>query len=174
MKYKFRIPIEKVGQYAEQYDFSAETKLEKYHQIGPRQGCLTVDQLYEICRWKSKRKAARAKSNPDDFVKEITTFSFSAKCERSRIESLMLLDGVRMPTASVILHFCVDQTYPILDVRALWSLAIEKPSIYSFSFWEEYTEICRTMAKELSMSVRELDMALWQYSKKHQPTKIAP
>ncbi|HME42321.1 MAG TPA: hypothetical protein VKF36_04475 [Syntrophorhabdales bacterium] len=169
MEYKLRIPTEKVKYYSEQYDFRAETKLEKYHKIGPNQGHLTADQLYEICRWKSKRKAARAKSNPDVYVKEITTFSFGAKCERSRIGSLMLLYGVKMPTASVILHFCVDQTYPILDVRALWSLSIAKPSMYSFDFWEGYTEICRKVAKELSMSVRELDMALWQYSKKHQP-----
>lgn len=171
MEYKLRIPTDKVKHYTEQYDFIAETKLEKYHEIGPRQGYLTADQLYEICRWKSKRKAARAKNNPDVFVNEITKFSFAAKCERSKIGSLMLLDGVQMPTASVILHFCVNQTYPILDVRALWSLSIDKPSYYNSDFWEEYTAICREVAKKLAISVRELDMALWQYSKKHQPKK---
>jgi hypothetical protein len=169
MEYDLRIPTDKVGHYASHYDFRAESKLEKYHELGPKQGFITVDQLYEICRWKSKRKAAKAKNNPEGFVKEITAFSFTAKCERSRIGSLMLLDGVQMPTASVILHFCVDQTYPILDVRALWSLSIEKPSFYSFDFWEAYTQTCREVAKELLMTVRQLDMALWQYSKEHQP-----
>lgn len=170
MKYELRIPSEKVRFYASRYDFRAETKLEKYHELGPKQGFITTDQLYEICRWKSKRKAERAKNNPAEFVEEITAFSFTAKCERSRIGSLKLLDGVSMPTASVILHFCVDQTYPILDVRALWSLSIEKPSYYGFGFWEEYTETCRKVAKEISVSVRQLDMALWQYSKEHQPS----
>lgn len=171
MEYKLRIPSEKVSHYTKIYDFSAETKLEKYHDIGTRQGYLTTAQLYEIRRWKSKRGATRAKNNPDIFVKEITSFAFAAKYERSKIESLTILEGVKWPTASVILHFCVDQTYPILDVRALWSLSIEKPSYYNFKFWEEYTAICREVAKKLSISVRALDMALWQYSKKHQPKK---
>jgi hypothetical protein len=59
-------------------------------------------------------------NNSASLVKELTGFSFSAKNEASRLGTLTLLEGVHFPTASVILHFCLDQSYPILDVRALW------------------------------------------------------
>jgi hypothetical protein len=120
MKYKLRIPSKKLRQYQQQYDYGSEGKLEKFHGIAAKQGYLTVAQLHEICHWKSKRRAALAMNNSASLVKELTGFSFSAKNEASRLGTLTLLEGVHFPTASVILHFCLDQSYPILDVRALW------------------------------------------------------
>lgn len=168
IKHALRIPPGKLRHYMEQYGFKAEASLEKYHEIGPKQGYLTVDQLEEICEWKSRRRADLALSNPEAVVCEITTFSFSAKCEESRIGALTLLEGVGFPTASVILHFCVDQSYPILDFRAIWSLGIEQPSQYTVPFWKEYVQICRAVAAKHRLTIRELDMALWQYSGERQ------
>jgi adenine-specific DNA glycosylase len=37
------------------------------------------------------------------------------------------LRGVGIPTASALLHFAFPNDYPILDVRALASLAAERP-----------------------------------------------
>jgi hypothetical protein len=169
MEYALRIPTQELNRYQHRYDYQAEVSLEKYHQIGPSQGYLTVPQLHEICRWKSKRRAALANHNSTEFVREITSFAFSADCERSRLGALTLLEGVHFPTASVILHFCLSQSYPILDVRALWSLSIKKPTAYTLQFWDEYVGVCRELAHENGVSVRGLDMALWQYSREHQP-----
>jgi hypothetical protein len=36
-----------------------------------------------------------------------------------RTKVVTLLNGVRWPTASAILHFCHADPYPVLDVRAL-------------------------------------------------------
>ncbi len=168
LKHSLRIPPGKLRHYQEQYDFSGEANLDKYHQIAPRQGYLTVSQLHEICQWKSRRRARLALLNPDAFVREITAFSFSAKCEESRLGALTLLSGVQFPTASVILHFCVDRTYPILDFRALWSLGVDQPSQYTIPFWQDYVHLCRSVAAKHRLTVRELDMALWQYSNMHQ------
>ena len=168
MKHALRIPAGELNDYKDRYDFSAEANLDKYHRIGPRQGYLTVAQLREICQWKSRRRAALASSNTEAVVREITKFSFSAKCEESRIGALTLLNGVSFPTASVILHFCVDQTYPILDFRALWSLGIDKPGQYTVPFWKDYVKVCRALAAKHRLTVRGLDMALWQYSSEHQ------
>lgn len=77
--------------------------------------------------------------------------------------------GVDYPVASVVLHFCVATDYPILDVRALWSLHITKPAVYGFRFWWDYVRICRQEAACHGMTVREFDKALWQYSKENQP-----
>ena len=168
INHSLRIPAKKLKDYQERYDSSAEVNLDKYHQIDTKPDYLTVDQLQEICHWKSKRRADLARLNPEPRVREITTFSFSAKCEESKLGALTLLSGVQFPTASVILHFCVDQTYPILDFRAIWSLGIKQPTQYTFAFWKEYVNICRSVAAEHKLSVRELDMALWQYSSEHQ------
>jgi hypothetical protein len=168
INYELRIPTEELKNYQGRYKFSAEVNLEKYREIGPRQGYLTTTQLHEICHWKSKRRSDLARKNPESFVREITTFSFSAKCEESRLGLLTLLSGVQFPTASVILHFCVDQTYPILDFRAIWSLGIAQPPQYTFAFWKEYINICRSVADAHNLSIRELDMALWQYSSENQ------
>ncbi len=168
MRPALRIPPKQLRTFCERYEYSAEPKSDDLRASAREQGYLTAKQLHEIVLWKSKRRAALALSNPDGVVREITAFAFSAKYEESRIGALVLLKGVLYPTASVILHFCVSETYPILDYRALWSLGIERPSTYSTDFWLQYVEICRSIAEKHQMSVRELDRALWQYSKEHQ------
>lgn len=168
MEYALRIPRSEILLYRDRYDYTEGKRLEKFHGVAQSHGCISVDQLHEICHWKSKRRAELARKNPDALVRELTAFSFSARHESSRLGALTLLEGVHFPTASVILHFCLDQTYPILDIRALWSLSIEKPSQYTLPFWEDYVAACRAVAGENGLSVRELDMALWQYSKENQ------
>ena len=72
------------------------------------------------------------------------------------------------PTASVILHFGIPERYPILDVRALWSLGVDTPPTYTFDFWLAYAQHCRTFAEAAAVSMRTLDRALWQYSAENQ------
>ena len=87
-----------------------------------------------------------------------------------RIQILTLLAGVRWPIASAILHYTVSEDYPILDVRALWSLEMERTTVdYTFPFWEAYVKECQRIARDAGVSVRTLDKALWQYAKTHQP-----
>ena len=106
--------------------------------------------------------------NTNDYVSDITRFAFGTDCERARIESLTLLDGIGWPTASAILHLLHPDPYPILDFRALWSVSIDVPSKYSFGFWWSYVEFCRDLAADAHVDMRTLDRALWQYSKENQ------
>ena len=92
----------------------------------------------------------------------------SAKHERIRIGSLLPLAGVGFPTASVILHFCHKDPYPIIDFRALWSLGYDKPPSYNIQFWQEYVDYTRKLAQQTGLSIGELDKALWQYSSERQ------
>lgn len=170
MRRSLRIPEQQLRKYQQRYDDSADLKLDHIRREAMLVKRLTVEQLYEIALWKSRRRAELTKNNPNAFVREITSFSFASKYEESRMGSLLLLQGVQHPTASVILHFCVDASYPILDFRAIWSLGLTQPIRYTINYWVNYIEICRTLAAKHQMSVRELDMALWQYSKEHQNT----
>ncbi len=168
MRHNLRIPLGQLRLYQQRYDYAAAPKLEHIRPQVKAQGFLTVAQLHELASWKSKRRAELATKNSEEFVREITSFAFSSTFEQSRIGSLVLLSGVQFPTASVILHFCVDDTYPILDFRAIWSLGLEKPAVYSPEYWIKYTNVCRSLAVKHNLSVREFDMALWQFSKEHQ------
>ena len=105
---------------------------------------------------------------------EITSFALAAQCERSRIESLTLLDGVGWPMASVILHVFHADPYPILDYRALWSVSLPVPAPYSFAFWQRYVAFCRDIATTAGVDMRALDRALWQYSKENQVKEQSP
>ncbi len=123
-------------------------------------------QLVEVCRWKSPRAAPKAELNDDSFVKAASSVPFRTEHERLRIEVLTLLAGVGWPTASALLHYGVSPEYPIMDVRALWSLGcVVKPHEHCFELWNEYVACCRLLAAQAGVSVRTLDKALWQFSK---------
>lgn len=143
------------------------------NQIGPsvqKRGYMIRSEFLEMCEWKSPRTKSLCAKNSDDYIKEITQISFASHYEPLRIQVLTLLVGVSWATASVILHFCCVNQYPILDFRALWSLNATKPTSYSFPFWWSYTEQCRGLASRNNISMRILDRALWQYSKENQTT----
>ena len=124
--------------------------------------------LQLVANWKSPRSAGHVAKNSDTFVAEITSFAFSARDERSRIETLTLLDGVSWPTASVILHLFHPESYPISDFRALWSVGSVPPSKYRFDFWWPYVQFCRKQYVQCGCDPRTFDRAVWQYSKERQ------
>lgn len=132
------------------------------------QGFLSKDDLRLVARWKAPRSAGHVEKNAEQYVIEITSTALSATGERARIEILTLLSGVGWPTASVILHFFHREPYPIIDFRALWTLSLEVPTQYSFDYWWRYVSFCRRLAGKARLTMRELDKALWQYSKENQ------
>jgi hypothetical protein len=133
-----------------------------------QQGFLTKDQFVRVCEWKSPRAKPRFESNDADLIQEVSALARTTTSERMRIQAWTLLDGVKWPTASVFVHFAFPDQYPILDVRALWSLGVDRPSAYSFSFWSKYTDACRTLAKKAKVTMRGLDQALWKFSQDKQ------
>ncbi len=148
-----------------QYDKDESDITEKLKPSVERKGYLTLDELKTICKWKTDRSKSRVATNLAADVEECTRVCFSATNERLRIGSLCLLTGVEYPTASVILHFLHPDPYPILDFRALESLGVKKPGIYSFDFWWLYVQATRKIATENLVDMRILDKALWQWSK---------
>lgn len=140
-------------------------------EIGPRsrtKGSVAKPDFLSLAEWKAHRIVPRCNRNEQAYVEAVTAASFSASDERLRIEVLTLLSGVSWPMASVVLHFCSPDPYPILDFRALWSLTVEPPSAYGFDFWHSYVTVCRELAHASGTSMRVLDRALWQYSKLNQ------
>jgi hypothetical protein len=169
MKFKLRFNKKVIHQWAEKYSSDYDGKVESLIPQIRERGYLLKPEFETFCRWKTPRSQKRAASNTADYIEAVTRTALSTDNERLRIEVLLLLSGVRWPTASVILHFCHSEPYPILDFRALWSLGVEASTVpYHFEFWWSYTQYCRRLANEAHVSMRELDRALWQYSKENQ------
>jgi len=128
---------------------------------------ITKGTLEKIARWKSARVIGHIEKNDEQYVKEVTQVSFSTKNEKLKIKILTLLDGVKMRMASAILCFCFQEQYTVMDYRAWDSLKaldkIDGEISDTFECWQKYNEICREIAKQNGVSLRELDKALWQY-----------
>lgn len=164
-----RFEEDEIPEIARRYQYPiSETALIEMKGAVLRRGHLTKDELSQVAYWKSPRSSGHVRKNSEEYVSEVTWFALGTECERARIESLTLLDGVSWPTASVILHLFHRDPYPILDYRALWSVSLVVPSQYNFSFWWPYVEFCRGLAASANVGMRTLDRALWQYSKENQ------
>jgi len=161
-----RFDKREIEHWASQYKYSKEALV--VDTIAPRMraaGYLTKPDFLALCDWKTSRSKRRCEENSEEFIRAVTQIALSTPNEQLRIEVLTLLRGVGWPTASVILHFGHSDPYPILDVRALWSLGVDASTVnYNFDFWRAYTLKCREIARECHVSMRVLDRALWQYS----------
>jgi hypothetical protein len=150
------------------YDQSEDAVLSLISAIQSRK-YITKEQLKIICRWKALRNV-NAKYNDSAYVEEITGISLSARNERTKIEILTILDGVQWPTASAILHLYHEETYPILDVRAIWSCGLDAVPTYSYNFWIQYVDFIRDISSRNKLDMRIVDRALWEYSNQYQGT----
>lgn len=167
------ITKEKIREYAQKYDKRykgtadeiIEKEMKKWLE-GNRY--LDREGFIKIGLWKSKRPKKHYEKNADLAIREITQFSFATKSEEVKIKSLLVLNGVSYPLASVILHFASPNRYPIMDFRAIWSLGWEQPKYYTFDFWQKYFNEIQGISKRIGENIRTIDKALWEYSKESQ------
>jgi hypothetical protein len=166
---RLRFPIRQVTKLAVEYAYADDSVVQAIGIKAQNRGWYTRDELEAVALWKTERSRSRVRQNRDDAVKDATELALRTADERLRIGVLTQLQGVLMPTASVLLHLAHRDPYPILDFRALWSLGVDaQPSYYSFELWERYVQRCRELASEAGVDMRTLDRALWQYSSTHQ------
>jgi len=168
--FKSRVSVRELKSLVKHYPADYDDEIERVlvPQVRGR-GYFTKHEFEQICYWKTPRSRSKVASNSAQYIECVTRTALTTDSEQLRVEVLTLLNGVSWPTASVILHFCHQDPYPILDVRALWSLGVDAGQvIYNFDLWWGYTQVCRQLAKRAGLSMRELDRALWQYSKENQ------
>ena len=168
--FKLRFKESRIRYWADRYDNPGEERITE--EIGPvaqKRGYLTRREFVEMCHWKTPRTQKLVKANSRALVEAVTQAALESQNEAVKIMVLQALKGVAWPTASVILHFCDEQPYPILDVRALESLGMltkeGKPPPYTLEFWLDYVAYVRGLAQRTGHSMRTVDRALWQFSK---------
>lgn len=133
MKFMLKVPASEIRFWAAEYDKHYDDSVAEA--IGSRvrgSGVLAQDEFLRLAEWKTKRSKSRCRKNSGDYVDEVTRHALASKDPRFKIEVLRLLDGVDWATASVVLHFCDREPWPILDVRAFWSLGQAVPAYITF------------------------------------------
>jgi hypothetical protein len=166
--FALRFSPTEITELAARYAYEDDDDARRAGASAAARGYYTRDAFVTVCSWKTDRSAPLVEGNSTELVEAATRASFAAGGdETDRMESLVTLEGVGVPTASALLHFAFPGDYPILDVRALASLGHKGRSVYPVSFWIRYLEACRRLAAEHGVSIRELDKALWQWSKEN-------
>jgi hypothetical protein len=167
--FRLRFPASRLGYWAGRFPTRADEEILHVAAAARKRGFLTKREFMALGEWKTPRTRQRRAQNSEALVREATRAALAAKSEELKIGVLRLLSGVDWPTASVILHLCDRGKYPILDTRALWSTGHSAPAAYSFDLWLAYTKLTRALAKGAGCTMREVDRALWQFAKEHQP-----
>jgi hypothetical protein len=174
LPFELRFKKDQIRYWAGKYDYRSGDA--DVLDIGARSriaGYYTKDDFIKVCDWKTRGRPRRHYSaNSEGDVREQTHIALTTPREELRITALTRLHGVGWPTASVLLQLAHTDPYPILDFRALWSLGSEQ-QYYTFEFWWQYVTTCRAIAAECNVSIRDLDRALWEYSRLHQPKRAS-
>lgn len=169
-RFQMRFPLSEVQNWCDDSDYADDSEARAIGATAGARGWYTRAEFLKVMAWKTKRTKPLVASNSEAEVVRATRLALSTTDERQRMAALIALRGVAYPSASTLIHFAHRARYPILDVRALWSLGIPKaPRFYSFSFWWEYVLACRSLASAAGVDMRTLDRALWQYSNKNRP-----
>src|SRR5579859_873238 len=163
--FELQFQAREIGALAERFGYTDDARLLAAGALARARGHYTREEFLEVCAWKTQRSRSRVASNTEIAVTAATGAALASKDEATRMSALLGLAGVGVPTASTLLYAAFPDEYPILDVRALESLGVRPRSQYPVSFWLEYLQVCRELARRHGVSVRTLDKALWQHSK---------
>jgi hypothetical protein len=169
IRFRLRFPVRRVAHWASRFPGDDVSPVAGALARIRREKSLRREDFLAVARWKTPRSRPRVERNSERDVREATREALTSRDERRRVESLTALEGVGFPTASAILHFCHTEPYPVLDVRAVWSLGLEKIPRYDFAFWWTYVRYCRDLARRSGCAMRAVDRALWQYASEKQP-----
>src|SRR6185295_11154251 len=122
-KLALRFPAEEIPYWASRFPGpEGDRLLDSIRARVRARGCLTRKEFLALCAWKSPRSRPRCLLNSERDVRAVTRAALASSDEAVKVELLRVLRGVDWATASTILHACDARPYPILDVRALWSL----------------------------------------------------
>ena len=164
-RFQLQFPIGDVQALAERYGYDHDDEVGAAGASARTRGYYTKPELVLVCEWKTARSRSRVADNTPGFVEGITRAAFATGDESERMAALCALRGVSAPTASVLLHFAFPDRYPIIDWRALESLGQPEQPTYTIQYWLTYVDECRELASRAGVRMRELDKALWQYSR---------
>jgi hypothetical protein len=151
------------------------------HSAVTSRGYLTATELEEIATWKAQARVLGVLEADDTTVRDVTSVAFASSTpEWMRHHILCILSGVRHPMASAILTIWDPQAHTVMDFHAVEALQELKqrgaldldPAPGSRTdmpgYWT-YLKAYRKIAARVGVGLRDLDRALWKWSKAGMP-----
>jgi hypothetical protein len=136
-------------------------------------GNLSRSNLEVIFTWKTKgRGIGRLAKNSDEEISDALRLATQARTTRAAVSVLCGLNGVDVPVASAILTVFDPERFTVIDFRALEALGVESKD-RTVNFYVKYQGACHFLAKAYGVSLRNLDRALWHWSKDRSRTRRA-
>lgn len=124
----------------------------------------TLSDLEIIARWKSRRRIALLRENEPADIAEACQIASKTSSVVCAVAVLQGLRGVHVRMASAILTTMNPGRFTVIDVRALEALD-QSVTEYTLQFYVAYLAACRRIADTNNVTLRELDQALWAWSK---------
>ena len=146
---------------------------------GRRRGYLTKGELIAACRWKSPRSAPHVRANTHHRVRAATAAALATRNEAARLESLVCLRGVSVPTASAILMLLDPARYGVIDIR-VWKLLHGAGAVrtnrdgvgFATASWLQFLGIIRARAAKLRVSARAVERTLFEMHRARQRGRL--
>jgi len=155
-------------------DSNATNLMKKCKNIKKR-GYFTKNELLAIGKWKSPRPTKNYLRNSDESIQSISKKVFATHYEKRRIELLISLKGISVPTASAILTIVDPENYGVIDIRTwtvlyTYGVVKTKPKGTGLTFknWYNYLMKLRYYAKKFNVKARDIDNTLFWHHRKMQ------
>ncbi len=131
-------------------------------------GHLTRGELLLVARWKSPRALPLVTSNSPARVRRATAAALRTPNERERLESLVALHGVSVPTASAALTLIDPERYGVIDIR-VWRVlhavgAVDqnpRGANFTTTQWERFLAVIRDLSARHGVSARAIERTLF-------------
>ena len=151
-------------------DAEVEREIETWLRRLPEPKYLDKPNFVKIGRWKTKRQTRAYESNDQVLVEKATRLAYLADEPHLKLHILQVLRGVSVGVSSTILYFLHPDSFPIFDIRARttlraagsWNRPVDDASADA---WLEYVQLMRGLSRDLGVSLRDLDKALWAYDR---------
>jgi hypothetical protein len=144
-----------------------------------RRGYLTQGLFVKACRWKSPRAIKHVRANTHHRVRAATTAALAARGDASRLQPLLDLKGVSVPTASAVLALLDPRRYGVIDIR-VWQVLRAFGAVrenrtgtsLSVAQWLQFLSVLRPMASRLGVTVREVELSLFNAHRARQVGRL--
>ena len=133
-----------------------------------RRGWFTRGEFLAMCRWKSPRSIRHCERNGAARIRAVSRALLATRDEGRRLELLVGLSGVSVPTASAILTLVDPRRYGVLDIR-VWQLLYVMRAVdrrphgvgFTAADWITYLTTLRRAASALHATVRQVEYSLF-------------
>lgn len=147
-----------------------------------KEGTLNSFDFYAIVVWKANRAKTKVLMglktkglSPNKIMSRVHDIS----SDREKMKFLADIPGIGTPIASAILTVCYPNRFTVIDYRA-WETLLDFGYVLSKTmptdidgYFYKYLPVCKNLANDMKLSLRELDLVLWGRSQRMSLEEIA-